>query len=409
MERDTTSLYTTLELTKSATPEEIKKAYRKLALRYHPDKNPNCEDQFRSVNHAYEILSDSQKRRIYDKYGSVGLNMADTMGSTMFLDPEVEAIVLAFFCLVSIVIVSVLIWLVFMCLRVDETIQWPWSVVFIPLWLVNALVLWATMYRMKNYDPAKNEELNGQFNQQQRPADEEDAEAADEEDGLLGSSQKHISKLQHVINQYVPFVHCCLLTLFQIFIVLRLDHVIMWKMIYVFIPFYGYELLNTLSNGRKGWHSRSIFVVQMTAILLQLTFEKVSWAVVFIPVYCSGLYYAYKLWRQYRVFASYPQRQEAQQGQMLVMIASIVYGILAVLFYTVLGLIIRRLDGSSHIKLGLILIPVFIILGIVLCCTGCCFPCMLIVSSLPVEEDVENEQAPQQQPLVHSSRRITDN
>ncbi|KAG2215314.1 hypothetical protein INT46_005931 [Mucor plumbeus] len=204
MERDTISLYLTLELTKSATPGEIKKAYRKLALRYHPDKNPNCEDQFRSVNHAYEILSDPQKRRIYDRYGAVGLNMADTMGSTMFLDPEVEAVVLAFFCLVSIIIVSVLIWLIFICLRVDSTIQWPWSVVFIPLWLVNALILWATVYRIKNYDPAKNEELNGQFSaQQQQQQQEEEDDEADEQDGLLGSSQKHISKLQHRINQYI--------------------------------------------------------------------------------------------------------------------------------------------------------------------------------------------------------------
>lgn len=294
--------------------------------------------------------------------------MAEAMGSTMFLDPEMEAIVLAFFCLASIVVVSVLIWLIFICLRVDATIEWSWSIVFIPLWLVNALILWATIYRMKNYDPRKNEEIRGQFGASQSSTDEEE----EEQDGLLGSSRMHMSKLQHRINQYVPFVHCCLLSLFQIFIVLRLDHVIEWEMVYVFLPFYAYEIVNTLSNGRKGWLSRGITILQMTAILLQLTYgSSLSWAVAFIPIYCLGLYYAYKLWRQYKVFASYPQQQEAQQGQMLVMIASLVYGILAALFYTVLGLIIRRLDGSSHIRLGLILVPVFTILvkkkGIIMC------------------------------------------
>jgi hypothetical protein len=282
--------------------------------------------------------------------------MADTMGSTMFLDPEVEAIVLAFFCLVSIIIVSLLMWLIFICLRVDGSINWHWTVVFIPLWIVNALVLWATIYRMKHYDPNKYEELNGQ---------QPDEDEADEQDELLGGGRrKKTTKLQHKLNQFIPFINCCLILLYQIFIVLELDGVVNWPIIYVFLPFYAYELNGMISHGKKGLLTRCVFVFQMTLILLQLTFAErsYSWAQVFIPTYCLGFYFAYRLWKQHRIFASYPQRQEAQQGQMIVMIASVFYGIMATLFFTVLALIIRRLDGASHIRLGLILIPVFVIL-----------------------------------------------
>ena len=67
-----------LGVSKTATKDEIKKGYRKLAVQYHPDKNPGdkeAENKFKEATEAYEILSDEQKRQIYDQYGFAGLEI----------------------------------------------------------------------------------------------------------------------------------------------------------------------------------------------------------------------------------------------------------------------------------------------------------------------------------------------
>ncbi|XP_034024112.1 dnaJ homolog subfamily B member 6b isoform X2 [Thalassophryne amazonica] len=70
--------YQILGVHKNATQDDIKKAYRKLALKWHPDKNPDnkeeAERRFKELSEAYEVLSDENKRNIYDRYGKEGLS-----------------------------------------------------------------------------------------------------------------------------------------------------------------------------------------------------------------------------------------------------------------------------------------------------------------------------------------------
>lgn len=83
LSRSGNSLYELLDIPKESTNEDIRRKYRRLALKYHPDKNPDnpeAEEMFKKINHANSILSDERKREIYDNYGSFGLYVADQFG-----------------------------------------------------------------------------------------------------------------------------------------------------------------------------------------------------------------------------------------------------------------------------------------------------------------------------------------
>lgn len=81
--------YEVLGVNRNASPEEIKRAYRKVALRYHPDKNPGdqaAEEKFKEASNAYDVLSDPEKRKIYDVRGHAGVHNAGFQGYTNFED-----------------------------------------------------------------------------------------------------------------------------------------------------------------------------------------------------------------------------------------------------------------------------------------------------------------------------------
>ncbi|KAL3982078.1 DnaJ domain family protein [Acanthocheilonema viteae] len=78
------TLYEILGITKNASDDDIKRAYRKLALRYHPDKNlendPEKTERFKEINHAHAVLSVPTRRKVYDEYGDMGLKLMEQFG-----------------------------------------------------------------------------------------------------------------------------------------------------------------------------------------------------------------------------------------------------------------------------------------------------------------------------------------
>ena len=85
--------YETLGVERNAAADQIKSAYRKAAMKWHPDRNPDkkheAEDQFRQATEAYSVLSDPQKRAMYDRYGHAGVQTSGADGgfnATIFED-----------------------------------------------------------------------------------------------------------------------------------------------------------------------------------------------------------------------------------------------------------------------------------------------------------------------------------
>ena len=72
--------YEVLGVSKSASADEIKKAFRRLAVQHHPDKEGGSEEKFKEINEAYDVLKDSQKRQRYDQFGHAGVGGASGGG-----------------------------------------------------------------------------------------------------------------------------------------------------------------------------------------------------------------------------------------------------------------------------------------------------------------------------------------
>ncbi|KAJ3162679.1 hypothetical protein HDU86_003652 [Geranomyces michiganensis] len=438
--------YGVLDVARDADPEAIRKAYRRKALRCHPDKagqDPATVELFQLVQRAYDVLSDPKKRQVYDKYGERGVLMMDQMGSVLpFIDPDFLLAMNTFFTIGSLVAALLIIFPAFVSVRADRKVTWNWGVVSIPLFLFDACLLLGLWMIRSQGD--KTADANGQ----------EDIDDDDYDRHETHQQRKDRRRRKSRRSTGDAFLRWLLFLLFQIFVVIRLDGSVDWNWGIVFIPWFLLEAISFIAkighvakNFRRGTPSlageagadpeaqgqpmrpftgaeKAVFVYDtfITSVLrlaqaalliskINGSLDDVAWGVIFIPTW---------LWSAFEILGIFLDRamvlravKRAAPGQTVDLGPLVVFRIVSLcvvsfFLYLGAGLLVRRLDGDSgKPSAAVILIPVFILCGMLFCCFCCCLPCLLCCMQKGLEAELNAEEETGGQSVNLQDRRIT--
>jgi len=380
-------LYQILEIEPTATEEEIKKAYKKMALKYHPDKNPDAGEQFKEINNAHNILIDPQKRQIYDMYGEEGLALYDNGvfggdGELARILPFLQnPVLLALFCLI-LVLTSAITFLIpmFIALKVDGDVDWNWGAVFSPLWIINIIPL------------------------------------------IYYCCLPFITDGSRIGGCRQQFQYWTIL-IFQILLCINLEHE-NWKWTTVFIPIYiylGFLLLNRFFSCRHSKFTQEVeedrtgvlFGCGYLGFILRKIFVPLIfiWFIIFLVVKLDGVVtwnwwinsipiYFLLAWKFLLRLADSNQSMKGVDGdeeksrKRLVLISiSILLIIVGAFALTFILLLFAYLDGA-HYSLAIVFIPLFIVTGLLCCCCCCGAPCLICCRPPPDQFDSASETSP---------------
>ncbi|KAI9101286.1 hypothetical protein DFS34DRAFT_613831 [Phlyctochytrium arcticum] len=434
--------YEALGIPRTADNEAIRKAYRRQALRSHPDKvghDSDSVERFQLIQKAYEVLSDEKKRKVFDRYGERGITLMESMGSVApFIDPDFLMALNSVFFVLTLLMSLCIMFPAFISARADGKTTWKWSVVFIPMFIIDSFIicaLWSIRGAGSSKDDAEEDE--GGFSEDRNEAHER------------RQRQKRRKQMQRSTHSFIRFGLFALFLTWQIFIVLRLDETITWNWFVVFIPWFVIEFVNVVSMlqayfavlkvgnltmvpedpeenpepvGRPFTLMEKIvlfldefatWVLRIAqVILLCYKFNgstTASWALIFLPTWLWAVSHIVLIILQHFTIRKMARMAgKAVDARALLLSKLIAVLITSFFLYLGVGLLVKRLDGTSGSpSTAVILIPVFIIFSLLFCCVCCCGPCLVVSARHTLEAELNGSDDVPIGEIVDSSKRIT--
>ncbi|KAF9092778.1 hypothetical protein BGX29_010290 [Mortierella sp. GBA35] len=320
--------------------------------------------------------------------------MADTqLGSRLVL---LEKMLCSLLMALSIVFILVIIFFAFLALRVDGKVDWGYGVVFIPIWILDATAFLGYLF------PSESDDEDDDDDNDTEGGEGSSTGAAREE---RRREKRAARKCVRGWTRMVGLFNVCFLTLFQLMIVkkandpssiptnLVFDPYFVLESFYFMMAFFhvGAGLIRASRGGASFVAKLGVILggfwwvgtrVSLAILIMYRIDDKIicSWHIVFIPLYLVGVKYLVELIYYRLMFSMMPIAELRQQGYSLVnagFCGLVVFGSLG---YSLVALLAAKLDGAPY-PATRVLIPVFFVLSLLLCCTGCCLPCMLFANS----------------------------
>jgi len=384
--------YEILEVQPDATPEEIKKSYRKLALMHHPDKGGNIE-RFKEISTAYNVLSDPHKRGIYDSYGEEGLSFVDSglfgeEGSDVLpilLDPRFMGCVI----LLLVILIGVVVLVpVFLVLKVDGVVHWTWAQVFSPIWIMLAPVVLYSMIipcvGASSGASIMNRIKALLFTMQTFLVVVFFAFLAAYLDGNANLSHWRYSQVFspllavefcNLVKKFLQYAH---FSRYNYLSEMQNTDTAMGKTAYLGCGYFGFILRKLFWFTHRVWF--------LVFLLLKLD-DAVSWSwwvntapVLSALVLGTALKIADNVLTLAALRMGTREEEEEKAGARTTLTCiSIGVSLMASIVVIMVCLLAARLDHDENYRLVIIFIPVYIVLGLVMCCFMCCVPCICCI------------------------------